>query len=387
MTNSSENRPQRIMLKSSPKKTPSRLVLRATAKKPLEERASSGNTPAAYRPSRSSPVTIYSCPPRRTRLSILLDNYRDSATPHHSRGGLESTNQSAISSAGKTRNDTVKSVKWDPSIVVFGPASSKTLPGTEKIVKSLQAITESVSMITKQADELEDYVNTVVGWSKPERQKIQKLLDALRELDSEVGKPVSENASSKPKATSTNASSKPLNPCAPVFRDFTTVRSQVSKQKSCLLQELSTLTIPRRRPRTPLDDPHCDLQSPIRTRTSIPHPIRTPVTQQFSMNPLGSFIPNAAKLQLHAEPTGQVGLPAIPSEDEHGRVAQAIDPDWANSILEKFIAKYPLTGKLKAGPRATPQGRHAAMLQQSIEFLLMKEKEKKAFAEMSVKEY
>jgi len=317
---------------------------------------------------------------------MLPEDYKALPAPCEPRGNLESAIRSALASPGHLRADTVKSVKWDPAVVSYGPITSAKPPGTERIVESLQAITESVSIITKQADELEDYVNTVVQWKKPERQKLQRLLDALEEIDTHanpVPKPDSDNASSKSKATSNNAHSKSLNPCAPVFRDIITMRSQISSQKPDVHRGLTTLTIPRRRPRI-AHDPHRGLQSPTWIRTSIPLPVRKPLTQQFSSNPPATFSrPNASNPQPQANPQCPIVWPAIPIENEHGRVAQTIEPAWAEAILEKFISKYPMTGKVKSASPATAQGRHAAAIQQRLEYLLMQEKEKKALEEMS----
>lgn len=72
------------------------------------------------------------------------------------------------------------------------------------------------------------------------------------------------------------------------------------------------------------------------------------------------------------------GLP-LDEEMEHGRVAYAMDPGLAGPLLQRFMEKYPMTGRRKvAAPLATAKGKHAAVVQQRIEFLLMQQKEKKA---------
>ena len=61
-----------------------------------------------------------------------------------------------------------------------------------------------------------------------------------------------------------------------------------------------------------------------------------------------------------------------------GRTALAMEANWARRVLENFTERYPLTGNLKGAPQASINGRHAAVIQQKLEFLLFQEKEKKA---------
>ena len=378
-----ENRPQRLTRKPSAKKQLKPVVLHATAKKPLGERVSSGNSSTATRAAPSSPVTTLRFLPRRTRPSILPEGHRDALTPHDIKDSSDATSGSALSSMGSRVPGAVKSVRWDPSIISFDLATSEKRSSTEKIVESLRAITESVSMIQKQADDLADHVNTAARFKKPAHQRLQKLLDELKEIDTQVG-PSSQWAheipSNESKEISEATDSKPLNPCAPVFRNTTESRSQIPNQKFDPPRDLSALKFPSRRPRISLDDRYYGVQSPTWSMTSMPRAIPTPLTQRFFITPSSTLVPNATNPQLRASPPGDVNWCEIPCDEEHGRVAQAINPDWAKSIMEKFVVKYPLTGKLKAAPTATAQGRHATVIQQKLEFLLMKEREKKAVA-------
>jgi len=77
-------------------------------------------------------------------------------------------------------------------------------------------------------------------------------------------------------------------------------------------------------------------------------------------------------------PMIDVGPEFLPSEEEPGRVARAIESGWAKSLLVKFREKYPQTGTVKAGPSAPGKMRQAAAIQQRLEFILYHQKERSA---------
>jgi hypothetical protein len=77
-------------------------------------------------------------------------------------------------------------------------------------------------------------------------------------------------------------------------------------------------------------------------------------------------------------PMVDVGPEFLPSEEEPGRVARAIESGWAKSLLAKFKEKYPQTGTVKAGPLAPGKMRQAAAIQQRLEFILYHQKERSA---------
>jgi len=73
-----------------------------------------------------------------------------------------------------------------------------------------------------------------------------------------------------------------------------------------------------------------------------------------------------------------VGPEFIPPEDGPGREASAIEAGWATSLLSKFREKYPQTGRVKAENLAPTTMRHAAAIQQRLEFILYQENERHA---------
>ncbi|KAH7351046.1 hypothetical protein BKA65DRAFT_250226 [Rhexocercosporidium sp. MPI-PUGE-AT-0058] len=84
------------------------------------------------------------------------------------------------------------------------------------------------------------------------------------------------------------------------------------------------------------------------------------------------------KAKIH---TKKLPVNLIPSESEAGRTAMALEQAWATQVLDKFIAKYPMTGKAKPLPKLTKEKKVATKIQQRLEVLLLYQKEKKAMEE------
>ena len=144
----------------------------------------------------------------------------------------------------------------------------------------------------------------------------------------------------------------------------------------------------------PMDPPQ-----PIWLPMPIPPPCGMENLPQFGywVNPFGFQTPQPA-LQPPSEPAASrapstisrrpfkpkggrgpmvdVGPEFLPSEEEPGREARAIESGWAKSLLAKFQEKYPQTGKVKAGPLAPGNMRQAAAIQQRLEFILYQQKER-----------
>lgn len=73
----------------------------------------------------------------------------------------------------------------------------------------------------------------------------------------------------------------------------------------------------------------------------------------------------------------------IPKETGEGRIAKVLEKTLAERLLAKFMEKYPLTGKAKAAPAAMADPKHATVIQQRLEYLLLEEKERKALATLN----
>jgi hypothetical protein len=107
------------------------------------------------------------------------------------------------------------------------------------------------------------------------------------------------------------------------------------------------------------------------------------------------------------------------TESDSGRTANSLDPNWAEQVLGKFMSKFPMTGEQAAPPtpkfpnkrkaasepnqaptpffsisekhggdsspvtRLSTKTKHATVIQQQLEEILLHEKEKKAFGRLS----
>ncbi|KAI6250465.1 hypothetical protein HI914_01209 [Erysiphe necator] len=77
--------------------------------------------------------------------------------------------------------------------------------------------------------------------------------------------------------------------------------------------------------------------------------------------------------------TGSISdlLNDIEVDDDHvpGRVANAMEQNWAAQMLEKFRSKYPMTGTVKSGPVMDMKKKLFCDQQQRLEYLLLQRKE------------
>jgi hypothetical protein len=82
-------------------------------------------------------------------------------------------------------------------------------------------------------------------------------------------------------------------------------------------------------------------------------------------------------------PIVDVSLDNLPPEWGPGRVAQPVPEAWGQSLIEQFRNKYPQTGKInhKAKRQAPGQMRKAAAIQQELELVIYREKERTAAEE------
>jgi hypothetical protein len=215
---------------------------------------------------------------------------------------------------------TAKSVRWDPAIIPHSPESTR-------FVGSKPAIQKGHEIALIQGMGLRDCLQTILSLKKNDRHKLCGFLDALAQIDGD-------NPNVQAGSTTEGKGKGPLNPKAPEFRTISPVRHHIHPEN--LNDQNAWFT---------LDTPG----------TSLP------------IQPVGRlFVQNMRMNDIHQGDDGQ------------GREAKSIDPTWANSILEKFTTKYPLTGKLKAATPSEAKGRLAAAIQQRLEYLLLQEKEKKA---------
>lgn len=233
-----------------------------------------------------------------------------------------------------SRSTAHKSVRWadpcDPAIVSCGPKAEPLISNAEP-----------EPAIQKDGSPLKNCVKTIVSLKRHDRLKLRELLDALsriEEANSSIAHP--ETTSEKPR----------LDPRAPKFTSsLREAHTRSENLKAC--DTWSASYAPK--PKLPL----------IWMRTS-QHPlIVDPVPTIPGVRPY--------------KPIPIVSRNATIPQDGHGREAKVLDPEWAESILEKFVARYPLTGKLKAAAPAGTKGRLAATIQQRLEYLLMENREKK----------
>lgn len=361
----------RMALKPRTNKPVSRLVLRSAKPKSIVE-----TRPTIEKASSDKPkFPIIS--PRARRIASKSDHPLECYTPLQLKSTIQDAEdldlENRIRSALSRRRRPIaqsgpiihKNVRWDPAIVSYG--SPKPIPEPDSTIEKPIADFESMSL--KNRSGLQDCVKTICSLKRHERFKLRELLDALSKMDSPSIVHPEPTIETKTR----------LNPRAPEFQALVSLRAHDRPEKLNDCNAWSTLPI--------LKSPHRSILPPIWIRAS--KPISLLCARTDPVLPIVDPLPTIQKDQhISVRPTiSGHSVRLLPSvahrvstidlEDGHGREAKAIDPIWAKSILDRFIAMYPLTGKVKAAAPAESKGRLAAAIQQRLEYLLMQEREKK----------
>lgn len=120
---------------------------------------------------------------------------------------------------------------------------------------------------------------------------------------------------------------------------------------------------------------------PIRPLPIVGPLITIPPPLYFGQQPLvQGAAPMQLPLPLIPEPSASKVLAS--SEGKAGRVAKPLDSAWADKVLGNFMSKFPMTGKCQSSFPAPPiqeLDTKAAQIQQKLELLILKQKEKKAY--------
>ncbi|KAE8452885.1 hypothetical protein EG329_013157 [Mollisiaceae sp. DMI_Dod_QoI] len=118
------------------------------------------------------------CSPDKYKPSACSREKSDEDFESNIRSILTQSNR-AQRHRGNKSQDSVKSVKWDPSIVSLGPVTSPKTTGT-KVKQS-----EATGAKNRLKDSLKDFTNTVKDLKKRDRHVLAQLLEALRNIESD----------------------------------------------------------------------------------------------------------------------------------------------------------------------------------------------------------
>ena len=420
-----ENRPNRLVIKPQPGKPVRRLVKKKAA---LETNTNAGNasaqshsassTPKSNEPgsslSESNKTASPTPKPYQTgtvrRRSVFqgkyntLDRMSGGRTEHPSKAfkGKENTwikrhdnlgeKIRVALSLGEGRTSPSnpldgKRFKPDPAIVACGPLASPARRSPTKIPAPASAPNNSADLATPRNElgPFKDCVDTIVRWHAKDQKKFQKLLDSLKDVEASDSASTDEEAINTPFTSSTDSIPqsdsegwiKRFNPQA---KPFSTVRAMPPANTTygpLHYPAQKSLFMPRVRPRLHLDINNATFhQRPVPNMYVAPPP--PPPPTYIFRGPSGYPTPPVTPFPpVLALPLGPFE-PIFDDDNELGRVARAQHAELGARLLESFRAKYPLTGMLKAAPQVPVEGRHAAAIQQRLEFLLLQKKEKEA---------
>lgn len=300
------------------------------------------------------------------------------------------------SSPRRTQN---KSVSWDPAITHIGPVVQR--PGERK---TAEALFEKLFMKDESKEavavgqeicgdvDVDTFVSTFKRWKKGDKDKLDSLLKALREIDTDTdtdtdsahgdGEDMQDNTQNQKIAAA-------FNPQVPDFKPFTFQENEICIQK-VRSQMPATLATSVTRPIAP-----ATINIPLRVQANAPRP----VPYKFE----NIFLPYQCSLRCNTRPNSGTEAQPIKKrviwdnpEDPGGREAVMQSQRWAGELLEQFTKKYPLTGqkasvvpkkRLEDLPKAKSTSNtlkvakmvsKAADIQQKLEVLLMQKKEAKA---------
>lgn len=345
---------------------------------------------------------------------------------------LESRIRSALSNRGRRRSilgtsRNLRSVRWDPSILKEGSENSP-LPSSDVLhnvdedakhtsqgpPKDVESSTELGAKPTntkrkKQRREFYEYMKSITELKKGDRKKLQQLLEALTNVDTDESSNSESDRERTPRKAirvSRKTLDTKLNPAALPFRkiyssfpDYTS--TDVSKVQAVSSQGATTSlhNAENQNPHSPLWVKATDFvpttaqqDTGLRNKTrrsASPHAElsktgRATISHKNKHKPTFLSHPPMPFMVLPLPPSSPLSLERefniyIPNENDHGREAQAVQ--WGSSILEKFMEKYPLTGQVQAPSLKAARNTYAANIQQRLEYLLMEQKERKAAGE------
>ncbi|KAI9644214.1 hypothetical protein NHQ30_007569 [Ciborinia camelliae] len=232
----------------------------------------------------------------------------------------------------------------------------------------------------KTVDLLQDCIRSLATWDKGDRKILHKILKVLKRLDDDDdAKPIEDleiayDANCRSRKERSSGSS--LNPNAACFEDFPPARANIThtgegyhEQRRLSLQEEII----------PTSDEMLPMFYPKPLMSTEPVWIKTQ-PRKLVRPPPGLSIP--FKSHVGRKVPVKTVPPRIPSENEKGRIAKAMDHRLAEPLLARFYEKYPLTGTICINPPSPPPApvKNAAEIQEELERLLLQEKEKKALA-------
>ncbi|KAF8863641.1 hypothetical protein BDZ45DRAFT_670214 [Acephala macrosclerotiorum] len=124
---------------------------------------------------------------------------------------------------------------------------------------------------------------------------------------------------------------------------------------------------------------------PIRPLPIVGPLIPIPPPAYFGGQP---FLQGATPMQLPAPliPEPSTSKVLASGKGKAGRIAMPLDSAWADKVLGNFMSKFPMTGKRQSNfpvPPIQELDTKAAQIQQKLELLILKQKEKKAYERRS----
>lgn len=334
--------------------------------------------------------------PNSTNKSALapVENGHHSAPP----AVLPAVDHSpSISSPRRMQN---KSVSWDPAITLIGPVKNPVneRPTAEAMFERL-FVEDGEKGVAEEQETAGDkdvnaFVSTFKRWKKGDRNKLDSLLKALRDIeadtdtDSANGEKVDEDIQNS--APGQNATTG-FDPRVPDFKPLIFRENEiwVPKVRS---HTPATLSASAARPKAP-----ATINIPFRAAPRGRPP--WPITGKFQ----NVVLPHQRPLRAGTRSNSGCDSQPIKKrviwdnpEDPGGREAVMQSQRWAGELLERFTMKYPLTGqkaaivpkkRLEDLPISRPNINtlkvakmvsDAADIQQKLEVLLMQKKEAKA---------
>lgn len=253
-------------------------------------------------------------------------------------------------------HDADESVRWDPAVIAAGPIIQQK-PKESETKKSDEEQVRNRDRNISGNDEIQACAETIRAWRKNDRKKIAQLLKALKESD------------------------------------FTDDENEISRkvtepQSRVYITEIQSLD-----PRVPEFKSHKSIKTETGMKFSTPHPLTEKPHFELSWLKENTRPTPIAVCHKNKAPKKRVVI-----DDDSNPWCREVDfsSQWYSRMqLEEFMKKYPLTGqkaplaqrKVSGSQTVNLQpmakGRHAAAIQQRLEFLLLQEKERKAAARLA----
>lgn len=258
----------------------------------------------------------------------------------------------------------------DPAILSLGPVSRSPVKNFQSRIPVASPTKKHATNYVSDRDDLGELVAIITAWHGKDRGKVEKLLDALKRYDKGDSSAAKSSQSVGKAQRTVPASTGKLDPEAAPFQGHSQHSTSARPGRMPRLPS-QVIHNPRIRPRVDIFPQHM-VMLPFTPVPLVPEPVY-----------INHWQPSPSEIRPIPPPApyylGPHSTTIFDDDDETGRTAKVQVPALGERNLLRFKTKFPMTGLVKAPEDPPIEQKHAAAIQQRLEYLIMKKKEQEAW--------